>query len=297
MNVSRFVLLVFSLALPASLSAQQKIDQRRASSSDPSVRIVGAFGSLRIIGWAHDSIAITGTVAKGARFDGAMGSGFGLPTRGAKWYVEAPTDAPTTATRLELRVPAKARVWAKAGSADIEVVGVTGGLDLNIVGGSIRVAGDPRELNIESMDGSVTIDGRAGWLRAKTAAGDIELKGGSEDAGLSTVSGAIRITGGTFERAKLEAVTGALIFAGDFARRATINLETHSGPIEIRFPQRPSVEVDAMTVTGTIENAITARPAVAGREGRGQEIGFTVGTGDARIVVRSFKGSIQLRVR
>ena len=74
MNVSRFVLLVFSLALPASLSAQQKIDQRRASSSDPSVRIVGAFGSLRIIGWAHDSIAITGTVAKGARFDGAMGS-------------------------------------------------------------------------------------------------------------------------------------------------------------------------------------------------------------------------------
>ena len=49
--------------------------------------------------------------------------------------------------------------------------------------------------------------------------------------------------------------------------------------------------------TGTIENAITARPAVAGREGRGQEIGFTVGTGDARIVVRSFKGSIQLRVR
>ena len=295
MTVMRTVFLLLSLFGAAPLVAQTKVDQRRASSSDPSVRIVGAFGSLKIIGWDRDTIAISGTVAKGSRFDGGMGGSFGLPTRGAKWYLDAPVDAPTTSTRLELRVPAKARVWAKAGSADIEVTGITGGLDLNIVGGSIRVSGDPRELSIESMDGAVTIDGNAAFLRAKTAAGDISVSGGSEDAALSTVSGAIRVAGGRFERAKLEAVTGALIFAGDFARRATISFDTHSGPIEVRFPPRASVEVDAMTVTGTIENAITNRPAVAGREGRGQEIGLSIGGNDARVVIRSFKGSIQLR--
>ena len=35
---------------------------------------------------------------------------------------------------------------------------VTGGLDVNIVGGSITVRGSPRELRAESMDGAVTVD-------------------------------------------------------------------------------------------------------------------------------------------
>ena len=36
---------------------------------------------------------------------------------------------------LELFVPVGATVWAKSGSATIDVTGITGGLDLNIVGG------------------------------------------------------------------------------------------------------------------------------------------------------------------
>jgi DUF4097 and DUF4098 domain-containing protein YvlB len=174
---------------------------------------------------------------------------------------------------------------------------VTGELDLNVIGGTVRVSGNPHVLNIEAMDAGITIDGSPPWLRAKTSSGDIVFNGVSEDAGLNSVSGAIRITGGQLERAKIETITGAVVFAGDVARSGSLDINTHSGPIELRLVRKSDAELDIATVTGAIENRLTGRPAVAGREGRGQEIGLQLGQGGARIYVRSFKGNIQLLAR
>jgi hypothetical protein len=284
------------IAVATPLVAQEKVDQRFAVTPTASIRIFGDIGHLRIIGWDRDSVAVSGVLPVGARMDASRGGQPGKPATGMKIFVEvARTPAPDA--KLELRVPARARVWAKSGSADIEVSGLTGGLDLNIVGGSARIACSPAELQVESMDGSVTIEGSPAWLRAKTATGDIVLRGGSGDAGLSTVSGAVRAGEGRFERAKFTSVTGPIVFAGDLARGATLDFDTHGGPIELRLAPRLDAEFDVATVTGSIENTLTARRPIAGREGRGMELGFTSGTGRSRILVRSFKGNIYLRAR
>jgi hypothetical protein len=278
------------------LCAQQKTTQRYAVTPTASVRLFGDVRSLRIIGWDRDSVVVTAVLPTGARMDASRGGEIGRPSLGMKIYVEVPGASAPTAT-VELRVPTRARVWAKSGSADVEVTGVAGGLDLNIVGGSVRVACSPAELQVESMDGSVTIEGSPAWLRAKTATGDIVVRGGSEDAGLSTVSGAIRVGEGRFDRAKFTSVTGPIVFAGELARGATLDFDTHSGPIELRLPPKLDAEVDVATVTGTVQNTLTARHPIAGREGRGMELGFTSGMGRARIFVRSFKGNIELHAR
>jgi hypothetical protein len=107
----------------------------------------------------------------------------------------------------------------------------------------------------------------------------------------------VRVGGGRFERARFTSVTGPIEFAGDLTRAATLDFDTHGGPIELRLAPKLDVEVDAATVTGTIENTLTPRRPVAGREGRGMELGFTSGMGRSRIVIRSFKGNVQLRPR
>jgi hypothetical protein len=285
-----------SLAAVATLGAQQKTTQGYAVTPTASIRLFGDVSTLRIIGWDRDSVVVTATLPSGARMDASRGGEVGRPSPGMKIYVEVPR-TPAPDARLEIRVPVRARVWVKSGSADVEVTGLTGGLDLNIVGGSVRVACSPAELQVESMDGSVTIDGSPAWLRAKTATGDIVVRGGSEDAALSTVSGAIRVGEGRFERAKFTSVTGGITFAGDLARGATLDFDTHGGPIELRLSSKLDAEFDVATVTGTIDNTLTARRPIPGREGRGMELGFTSGTGRARILVRSFKGSIQLQPR
>lgn len=311
MNVQRTVAALLALAIPQAVFAQKGVDARKASVSptmvpierraaiarDASIRIAGAISSLRIVGWDRDSLAITGTMPAGWRFDGGVARPAVGLGRGAKFFVDPGADVYPTGVVVEMRVPAGARVWAKSGTADMEVAGVTGGLDLNIVGGSVTVTSAPRELNIESMDGNVRVQAGAAWLRVKTATGDIDVRGGSEDAGLSSVSGTIRINDGRYERGKLETVTGDIVYAGAIGFRGSLDLTTHSGAIELRLPPKPDLELDAATVTGAIENAVTGSRPSPGREGRGMELGFSSGNGDTHITVRSFKGLVTLKPR
>jgi hypothetical protein len=60
---------------------------------------------------------------------------------------------------------------------------------------------------------------------------------------------------------------------------------------------RPDLELDAATVTGSIENALTSTRPITGREGRGMELGFSSGNSNTRMVIRSFKGNIVLKPR
>ena len=309
----RSVVAALALTLPCAAAAAQKtpstdagklkstgrmaVERRYAMAPDASIRVAGAISNLRIVGWDRDSLVITGTVPVGWRFDGGVAAAATGPSRGAKFYIEGATDVSPTAAALEVRVPTRARVWAKSGSADIDVSGVTGGLDLNIVGGSVTVTGTPRELNIESMDGDVRVQAGASWLRVKTATGNVDVRGGSEDAGVSTVSGTVRVSDGRYDRGKLETVTGEVIYKGEVGYKGSVDITTHSGAIELRLPPKPNLELDAVTVTGTIENGVTSSKPIPGREGRGMELGFSSGSGDTRIVVRSFKGNVSLKPR
>ncbi len=290
------VLAMLALAGATSIGAQQKVDIRRAATRNVSVRLMGDFAALTVSQWQEDSIALTGVVSTGTRVEGGAFNATG-PVQGMKMYAEAPEGSSIAGNRLELRVPREARVWVKAGSADIVVNGVAGGLDLNIVGGSIRVSGKPRELLVESMDGSVDFRGYADFARIKTATGDITLtEAGGEDLNLSTVSGTVRVAPGErpFQRGRFESVTGPITYAGKLDRGADLRFDTHSGAVDLRIRRPSNLEMDAITVTGAIENTWSSTRPIAGREGRGMELGFSSGMGVARVSIRSFKGNVRI---
>ncbi|MGH7678063.1 MAG: DUF4097 family beta strand repeat-containing protein [Gemmatimonadaceae bacterium] len=287
-----------ALLAPIGLSAQQKVDVHRSCVPTVSVRLSGAFSSIRVTAWANDSISLTGSLGAGSRMDGGALNVSG-PVNGVKFYVEAPDEAALRNNKLELRVPRDARVWIKTGSADIDVQGVAGGLDLNIVGGSIKVNGKPRELVAESMDGSVTFSGFAEYAKLKTATGDIVLQGGGDDLTLSTVSGSIQAMPGerTVQRMRFESVTGPITYAGEVTRGADLRFDTHSGAVELRLVPKANLEVDAASVIGAIENTWNSGRPIVGREGRGMELGTSSGMGGARVQVRSFKGNVRLATK
>ena len=291
----RHILLALSALLGASsVAAQAKIDIHRAARPNVSLRLSGGFASVKVIAWQHDSIAITGSVGPGNRFAGGPLEIAG-PLSGMKFFVESEGQASIASNRIEMRVPRDARLWIKTGSAQVDVQGVTGGLDLNIIGGSVTVAGKPRELVVESMDGAVSFNGDATFAKVKTATGNISFIGRGEDMTLTTVSGVVTVDGGgraPVERARLESVTGPITFGAELARGADVRFDTHSGAVELRLRPNAAVEIDAATMTGTIENQWNGRRAIAGREGRGMELGS--GSGGARIQIRSFKGNVRL---
>ncbi|MBI4545046.1 MAG: hypothetical protein HY703_07625, partial [Gemmatimonadetes bacterium] len=168
------VLLALAVGSPAT--AQRSVDQRRPAARDAAVSIYMLRGSVRVVGWAVDSVVVTGAVAEGPGqlFLGGSRRGLKLGVWGQGKELEP------QAADLEVRVPAGSRVWVKAADAGIEVTGVHGGLDLYSVGGPIRVAGSPRDVRAESMAGDVEIAASTPSLRAKSASGTVLLRGSAE---------------------------------------------------------------------------------------------------------------------
>ena len=277
------------LSIASPLAAQKKIERKIPLGMEGAFRIMNMVGSVRVHGWSKDTVLIRGTLAAGDQF--YAGGGY----TGAKMFIESANEREPKPTNLEIWVPARVRLWIKTATANIDVEGVDGGLDLYTVSATIDVTANPRELNAEAIDGDIHIAGSPVWLRAKTASGVITFRGGSSDAGLSTVSGLIKVEGGVFERTKVETVTGNVSFNGRLDRSGTFDFDTHSGSIDIAIPDNTDASFSVVTIAGSINNNLSRTIPAAGRFGRGSELNTETGQGGAKITVRTFKGAVTLR--
>jgi hypothetical protein len=281
--------IVTLLCCASPLAAQSKIERKIPLGMEGALRIVNMVGSVVVHGWNKDTVLVRGSLGAGDKF--FAGGGY----TGAKMFVESENDRDPKPARLEVWVPTRVRLWIKTATANIDVNDVTGGLDLYVVSGTITVNGNPHELNAEAIDGDIHVAGSPSWLRAKTATGAITFQGGSSDVGLSTVSGPIKVDGGIFERAKLETVTGSIIFGGKLDRSGTFDFDTHSGSVDIAIPERTPVSVSVVTIAGTIVNNLSKKTPIPGRFGRGAELTMDLSDGGAKMSIRTFKGPVTLR--
>lgn len=279
-----------ALASPTWLSAQTPVDRRAAVSPRASIRMQNLVGSTRIIGWDRDSLVLTGTLPAGA----SLYFGTGALGTAAKLGVETPPDGIAGSADLVLRVPRRARVWVKSATADITVTGVEGGLDLYAVSGAIVVRGQPSELTAESMDGAVTVEQAAPWTRVKTASGTATVTGG-DDLVVTSVSGAVVYRGTGFRRAHLESVSGDIDVAGLPDRTGRLEVESHSGRITLALPEGAGAELDLQSLYGEIRNAFTADTPRRLPDLRGWELLASAGRGGPDVIVRTFKGTIDVR--
>jgi hypothetical protein len=270
--------------------AQKKVERKIPLGMEGAIRIVNMVGTVVVHGWNKDTVMVRGTLGAGDQF--FMGGGY----TGAKMFVESANERDPKPARLEVWVPARVRLWVKTATANIDVSGVDGGLDLYVVSGTIDVTGNPRELNAEAIDGDIHITGSPPWVRAKSASGTIIFRGASSDAAFSTVSGAVKVEGGLFERSKVETVTGNINFSGSLDRSGSFDFDTHSGTIDIAFPDKTPATISVVTIAGTITNNLSKNGPLPGRFGRGAELTMETNSGGgAKVSVRTFKGPVTLR--
>jgi hypothetical protein len=277
------------LLVSSPLVAQKKVERKIPLGMEGALRIVNMVGSIVVHGWNKDTVMVRGTLGAGDQF--FMGGGY----TGAKMFVESANDRDPKPARLEVWVPARARVWVKTASASIDVSDVTGGLDLYTVSGAIDVTGNPHELNAEAIDGDIHITGSPPWVRAKSASGTIVFQGASSDAAFSTVSGAVKVDGGVFERTKIETVTGNINFSGQLDRSGAFDFDTHSGTIDLAIPEKTPASFSVVTIAGGITNSLSKASPIPGRFGRGAELTTDVSGGGAKMSVRAFKGQVTIR--
>src|SRR5215203_4326120 len=196
MSTMRSALLLLSALAFAqgTVGAQTKVSRGLKLNADGAVRVYNLVGSVHVIGWNRDSVAVRRTLGKGNVLH--MGGG----PQGMKMFIEGMDDRNPAPADIEVYVPARGKIWVKTATASIDVRGVTGSLDLYVVGGNVTVAGNPADVNAEAIDGSIKIVGSPSWVRAKSASGDVSLDGSSSDVAITTVSGKIDADGTRFEK-------------------------------------------------------------------------------------------------
>lgn len=220
--------LAIGLALPAILGAQEMraVEDGWALDNDGLVKIHNYVGSVRVVGWARDSVHVSGRVATHLQLYG------GGTRHGVKLGPDGGQRSPRDVAELVVYVPVGANVAVRGASTDIDIGGVTGIVDAASVGGRLLVDASPGALTVETMDGPLRVRGNPRVLRARTASGDLEFDGSAHDASLRSVSGRVVVTGGPMHLMRAETISGDIRFDARLARNADVVLESHSGTVD-----------------------------------------------------------------
>jgi hypothetical protein len=280
-------LVLIGLLVPAVVQAQQQVSRGFQLDADGSLRVTVPAGSVRITAWDRDSVSITGTIAPGG--GSFYGGGRG---RGGKMAVDNGDMSGTgPGADLEIRVPARARLWVKTVGAEVTVEGALGEVECISVAGSIRITGQPKVLGAETMDGRVTVEGAGGVMRIRTGGGNVTVRGPGGDVTVSSVGGTIDVTADKLERGRLESVTGTVRFTGNVVPGGALETETHSADVVLRFLGDLDAEVTLVSVGGMVFNKIAPKGTAPPK---GKPVVFVAGEGGAQVSARSFKGNVTI---
>jgi hypothetical protein len=287
---TRLAATFLAAAFPALAGADSTIEQRRAAAADGLVEIENASGSIHVIGWDQPEVMVKGTLGHGA-------SGLTLSGAARRTHVEVETAGNPHGVRsdIEVRVPVGSRVQIDAFQAEIMVSGVKGGVRAETVNGGIAVSGATKDVNVQSVNGAVEVAGSGGRVHAESVNGRVTVKDASGEVDASTVNGVLSVVGGTFDRLRLETVSGELRFEGSLAKGATLDAETVSGGVDVALPAGISADFSITTFSGGITNELGPAAQKTGKWTPEKELSFTVGAGGAKVNVQTLSGGIRLR--
>lgn len=275
-------------AATGTARAQLPALRARALDATAAVKVFNPAGSIRLVGWDHDSILVRGRVARGEKFF------FGGSASGVKFGVE--DDIGTGDSRpseLVVYLPRASRLSVKSASANITGTDVSGWF--YSVSGSIRLAGAATSLEAETMDGSIDLDVTVPWVRARTGNGSLTLRRAVADADLATIAGPLNVASASVRRGRFSSVTGDIRMVGAPPADALLELSSHSGSVDLFLPRNASGVFDLSTVSGTIANAFADARPVARAALPNRSLRVQLGDGGAHVTVRTFRGAIRLR--
>ena len=203
-----------------------------------------------------------------------------------------------TGATLELDLPRSVRLVVSTASADVDVSGIDGDVEIRTTSGDIGLDDIGGRLTLETLSGDIRLDGRAGPARVTTMSGDITLRGVRADVNVHTTSGDVVLGMDRAARVDVESISGDITFDGNTTDDARLQLTTHSGDVTLRLPESARGSIDLSTFNGDMSatGSLTLMPSSHAasrrdRPARRYEIG---GGGSTRFTISTFNGDVRV---
>jgi DUF4097 and DUF4098 domain-containing protein YvlB len=291
-------LVVVCWSLPAM--AQTEVLQRVDAGKSGIVEITNIAGSVDVSGWDRDEVEVVGTLSRnvekltvehrGGRVEISVELRKSRHDKSGRGHSDVDT-------QIVVRVPRASKVHIETVDATVTSKGLGGALSIESVSGSILVEKGPPELRVVTVAGSVVVRSGVESLAIETVTGSVKIHCGRKITA-TAVSGQIEILGAEgVEDLKLEVVAGDITFEGSLAPSGWIDASSHNGSIDIALPKSVSASFEVTTFSGQIENELGPASERVGRYTPEQEVRFQTGSGEGRVSLESFAGSITIRER
>lgn len=280
----------------ATAALADAVDETRDALPNATIEFSAVAGEFRVVGGDVDRLQISGELGdevEELRIDGDA-SHWRIEVEikeheGGNWsWNRGPS------TTLEITVPRGSTLSASVVSADLDVRGLRGArVDARTVSGNLEVVDtSPTRLTAESVSGDVEVDG--GGLETsmiKSVSGDIEASGLAGRIRVGSVSGDIEMDAIEVSEFSAETVSGDLDVNLQPTARASIEVQSHSGGIDLMLPAGTPIDLDARTFSGDLENHFESDIEEV------REKGMTVrhGDGSVRVRAQTFSGEFHLR--
>lgn len=281
------------VAAPAAMAVQD-VKEVLPLDSDGRFSISMIAGTITVQGWDSDQVEITGTLDDEAELKVSTSPG-AVTVR-----VEYPKSERIRnrgrgrECNLVVRVPGTATVEVEGVSANIVIRDVQGRVHAEAVSGGIDISGRPVAVDATTVSGSVVVEGAEKSIRANSVSGSVEVSADGGELYLESVSGRIRIRGGTLDRVEAGSVSGNVEFEGRLGRNVRMDLNSHSGSVDVRLLGEVSARLSLETFSGSIESEFGGEADRESRFTPKKSLEYTVGSGEGRVNINTFSGSIRL---
>jgi len=295
MSTRMALLTAASLAVIAGPAiAAQDISKRASVAPDASVDVSNVQGRVDVTAWDRNEVELTALLESDEdklEFEATERQVRIRVNRPEGKYHDSDDDA-----ILTLKVPKGARLIVGTVSADITVNGVRGEQRLESVSGTVDTQAYDAPVTLESVSGEIVLKGNGGKARVSTenVSGSTivsGIRGGYEG---EAVSGNITAIVAAVDRLRAGSISGDIEINAELTSAARAELESISGTVELTLKPPVNAEFDIESFSGDIENCFGQQARDKSKYVPGSELGFTQGSGGARVIIQTLSGEISL---
>lgn len=182
---------------------------------------------------------------------------------------------------LEVTVPAGTAITVSTATAPINADGLSGDVTLSSDTGKITVSGVGRShLNIRSVAAPVEL--------SHISLGNVHV---------TSSGGAVQMTDVTGPKVNVATGSGNITYQGDCSGVGDYLMTTHSGNIDVSLPATASVDLNAHSASGKVENdfPLEAKKHPVFVPKSGSSFAGTSNSGSSSVELRSFSGKIRVK--
>ncbi len=310
----RCVLTFFAalMFLPAAAHAdRERVSERKDAASDGFVRILVVRGEIEVQGWNNNQVSVEGMIdaqAEAFVFETQGGDTtieVKLPRNINSWCCEDGSD-------LRIKVPTGSRVDVSVVSTDVTLDNVKGGIEIAGVSGDLRVTNVADRVEVTSVSGDVELKTATGRIELKSVSGDVtatDVKGDislhsvsgdvvardlGEELDIESVSGNVDIEEAVYSELNGHTVSGNADISGTMLGRGSLDFDSVSGNIRVKFIGPLDARFDVETGSGSIKNRISSDKPVTSKYVPDETLRFVFGEGDGEVRLGSRSGDVIL---